>query len=60
MKCLVMTREKFLKAIEQFPELIPRVLETVVDRVRSWEERLLIDQEGLCDSCRMKVGVSLV
>ena len=60
MRCLVMSREKFLKAIEQFPELIPRVLETVVDRIRSWEERLLIDQEGLCDRCRMKVGVSLV
>jgi hypothetical protein len=55
-----MTREKFIKAIEQFPELMPRVLETVVDRIRSWEERLLIDQDGLCDSCRKKVGVSLV
>ena len=60
MRCLVMTREKFIKAIEQFPELIPRVLETMVDRIRSWEERLLIDQDGLCDSCRKKVGVSLV
>jgi CRP/FNR family cyclic AMP-dependent transcriptional regulator len=60
MSCLVMTREKFIKAIEQFPELIPKVLETMVDRIRSWEERLLIDQEALCDSCRKKVGVSLV
>jgi CRP-like cAMP-binding protein len=60
MRCLVMTREKFIKAIEQFPELMPRVLETMVDRIRSWEERLLIDQEGLCDRCRKKGGVSLL
>lgn len=60
MTCLVMSREKYMKAIEQFPELIPKVLETMVERIRSWEERLLIDQEGLCDNCRMKVGVTLV
>ena len=60
MTCLVMTREKFAKAIEQFPQLVPRVLETMVDRIRSWEERLLLEEGGLCDGCRKKVGVSLV
>ena len=58
--CLVMTREKFTKAIEQFPELMPRVLETMVQRIRSWEERLLLEPGGLCDQCRKKVGVSLL
>ena len=60
MTCLVMTREKFTKAIEQFPDLMPRVLETMVDRIRSWEERLFLDKDGLCDACRKKVGVSLI
>jgi len=60
MMCLVMTREKFTKAIEQFPELMPRVLESMVKRVRSWEERLLLEHGGLCDHCRKKVGVSLI
>ncbi len=60
MRCLVMTREKFTKAIEQFPDLMPRVLETMVDRIRSWEERLFLDKDGLCDACRKKVGVSLI
>jgi CRP-like cAMP-binding protein len=58
--CLVITREKFTKAIEQFPELMPRVLETMVKRVRLWEKRLLLDHGGLCDQCRKKVGVSLI
>ena len=60
MTCLVMNREKFTKAIEQFPELTPRVLETMVDRIRSWEERLFLDRNGLCKKCRKKAGVSLI
>jgi CRP-like cAMP-binding protein len=60
MTCLVMSREKFTKAIEQFPDLMPRVLETMVDRIRSWEERLFIDKDKLCDTCKKKVGVSLI
>ena len=58
--CLVMTREKFTKAIEQFPELMPRVLEAMVKGIRFWEERLLFEPGGLCDQCRKKVGVSLI
>ena len=58
--CLVMTREKFTKAIEQFPELMPRVLEVMVKEIRLWEERLLIEPGRLCDQCRKKVGVSLI
>ena len=60
MMCLVMTREKFTKAIEQFPELMPRVLEVMVREIRLWEERLLIEAGGLCDQCRKKVGISLI
>lgn len=58
--CMVMTREKFTKALEQFPELMPKVMETMAKRVRLWEERLLLEQGGLCDQCRKKVGVSLI
>ena len=58
--CLAMTREKFTKAIGQFPELMPRVLETVVKGIRLWEERLLLEPGGLCDQCRKKLGVSLI
>ena len=60
MTCLVMNREKFTKAMEQFPELMPRVLETLVERVRAWEERLLLARDGLCDGCKRKAGVSLI
>ena len=29
-------------------------------RVRAWEERLLVDQDGFCEACRQKAGVSLI
>ena len=60
MTCLVMTREKFTKAIEQFPELIPKILESLVESIQSWEERLILDSDGLCDKCTRRVGVSLI
>lgn len=59
MTCLVLQREKFTKALKQFPELTPRVLESMVARIRSWEERLLLDRNGLCEECRRRAGVSL-
>lgn len=40
-ECLVLTREKFAKAIEQFPELMPRLLKSVVLAIRNWEKRSL-------------------
>ena len=60
MMCLVMTREKFTKALEQFPELMPRVLQATVKGIRLWEKRLLLEPGGLCNQCRKKVGVSLI
>ena len=60
MTCLVLNRDKFSKALEQFPELTPRVFRTVVERIRAWEERLILDPDPLCDRCRHKIGVSLI
>lgn len=40
-ECLVLNREKFTKAIEQFPELMPRLLRSVVVAIRSWEKRCM-------------------
>ena len=37
-ECMVLTREKFAKAIEQFPELTPRLFKSVVAGIRSWEK----------------------
>jgi len=58
--CLVMHRDKFTKAIEQFPELMPRILHALVDRIYRWEKKLLADHAETCNDCIKKIGVSLV
>jgi CRP-like cAMP-binding protein len=59
-ECLLMTREKFTKAIAQFPELMPRLLNSVVARIRNWEKgaiRAIVAQEG---SLQGMAGISAI
>ena len=58
--CLMLSGDKFLKALEQFPELTPKVFNIIVERVRAWEERLLLSRDDICDACRRKLDVSLI
>jgi len=58
--CLVLTREKFTTAMEQFPELKPKVIQALIERIRGWEEGFLADQADKCEGCRKKLGVSLI
>ena len=57
--CLVLMREKFSKAIEQFPDIMPRILKAVAKNIDSWEERFLADRADLCGQCLANLGVSL-
>lgn len=57
---VVMTREKFAKTMEQFPELTPKILQAIVESVRAWEKRLLSTHVKDHDSCRNIAGVSLL
>jgi CRP-like cAMP-binding protein len=56
--CLVLTREKFAKAIEQFPELIPKILKSVVDRIRSWDQDRLFEMTEKGLSLEGATGIS--
>ena len=59
-KCIILTREKFSKVMEQFPELTPRILNSLAEGFRVWEERFLSDADQCRETCRHKIGVSLV
>jgi CRP-like cAMP-binding protein len=58
--CIVLQREKFTKAIRQFPEQMPRVFRAVVGAVEDWEERFLTEVAHECGGCLPKLGVSLL
>ena len=58
--CLVLVREKFSKASEQFPDIMPRIFKAVAKHIDTWEERFLADRADLCGQCMANLGVSLI
>lgn len=53
--CLVLSRQKFARVVEQFPEMVPKILKAVVNSVRDWEkERLTVGNGG------KQFGVSMI
>jgi CRP-like cAMP-binding protein len=60
MACLILTREKFTKAIEQFPDIMPKIIKAVIERLSDWERRLLAEFSKSYDDCGHIVGISLI
>jgi CRP-like cAMP-binding protein len=58
--CLVLSREKFTRAIQQYPDQVPRLLKAVVGAIGTWEEGFLAQRETECGGCLPKLGVSLL
>ncbi|MFC1857680.1 Crp/Fnr family transcriptional regulator [Thermodesulfobacteriota bacterium] len=58
--CLILTRQKFLKALEQFPELMPKIFKAMTARINDWEERWLNEFSEISDACKDMIGISLV
>jgi CRP/FNR family cyclic AMP-dependent transcriptional regulator len=58
--CLILSRETFSSAMHQFPDLMPRIITSVLERVRAWEERLLVSRVESCEACRENIGISLI
>ncbi len=57
---LMITRDKFILAMERFPELKPKVIQAMIDRIRVWEERFLVEHGDECETCIGKLGAILV
>ena len=58
--CLVLNREKFTKTMEQFPDLMPKLIKAVIQRIDTWEERFLLHRSDQGDECMLNLGVSLL
>lgn len=53
--CLVLAREKFGHVVEQFPDMMPKILKAMVGGVKDWEKELLGADAG-----RKQFGVSMI
>jgi CRP-like cAMP-binding protein len=60
LSCLVLTREKFTKITQQFPEITPKIISSIINRVQKWEKQALKDLEGNLGRCQHGIGISLL
>ncbi len=60
MICLIITREKFTKSLEQFPDLMPKLIKVMVDNIANWEKHFIAHYTADCRQCFAHIGVSLV
>ena len=58
--CLTLSRDKFTKVLEQFPQIMPKMINTVVGCIYKWEKQFIHGLPESCDCCLPKLGVSLV
>lgn len=58
--CLIITREKCMSTIQQFPELVPRIIKSIVERISAWEGKFIDSREETCKGCMHRLGVSLL
>jgi CRP/FNR family cyclic AMP-dependent transcriptional regulator len=58
--CLVLNRGKFLKTMEQFPNLLARICNAVAKSIDTWEDRFLTDRGDQCGDCMGRLGVTLI
>lgn len=58
--CLILSREKFVHAMNQYPQLMSNIFHAVVEKIHHWEEHFLSERSEGCRACREKIGVSLI
>ena len=58
--CLMLSRDRFQKTLEQFPEIAHKMFEAIVRNVYEWESRFVSDHGLKCAQCRGMLGVSLL
>jgi CRP/FNR family transcriptional regulator, cyclic AMP receptor protein len=58
--CLVLSREKFQKVLERFPDVSTKMVQAILTSIHDWEERFLREHAQTCKGCQKRIGVSLV
>lgn len=57
--CLTLSREKFQKTLEQYPQIGPRVCEIVARSVIRWGAQFAREHLARCPECRSRMGIPL-
>ena len=57
---LTLQRDKFSRVMLQFPDLWPKIIQALADRIRGWEEHIWSVDLADKTACRDQIGVCLV
>jgi CRP/FNR family cyclic AMP-dependent transcriptional regulator len=57
---LTLQRDKFGRVMIQFPDLWPKIIQALADRIRGWEEHIWTVDLSDKKACRDQVGVCLI
>ncbi len=58
--CLMLSKEKFNKILERFPEIALKVFEGIAKSIYQWEYRVVNEHTRSCAPCGHGLGVSMV
>ena len=58
--CLIIKRDQFVSALQQFPDLLPKIVKSMAERINDWEGRFVDYRKESCTFCRHKLGVSIL
>jgi CRP/FNR family cyclic AMP-dependent transcriptional regulator len=58
--CLVLEREKFVRIIEQFPDLLLPAIQGNLENIHAWEKHFLTMHSVDCKQCCKFLGVSVL
>ena len=58
--CLILKRDQFVSALQQFPDLLPKIVKSMAERINDWEGRFIDLRKESCTVCRQKLGVSIL
>jgi len=58
--CLVLSREKFIKTIEQFRGITPKIFKALIQAIGTWEKGFIADRTDTCLDCLPNLGVTLL
>ncbi len=58
--CLMLSKEKFQKTLEQFPQIAGKMFEALVEGIYAWEAGFVREHGLKCKECKASIGVSLV
>jgi CRP/FNR family transcriptional regulator, cyclic AMP receptor protein len=58
--CLMLSREKFQKTLEQYPDIAGKLFEGMIRSIYEWEIRVVSEHDPSCAKCRGSLGVTMV